>query len=58
MTGNNQSLFFSADLKGREFTDVLKEVQEHPHRRPEDPACGRGRRYRRLHPHRQPPAAG
>ncbi len=29
MTGNNQSLFFSAEEKGREFTDVLKEVQEY-----------------------------
>lgn len=29
MTGNNQSLFFSAKEEGREFSDVLKEVQEY-----------------------------
>ena len=29
MTGNNQSLFFSPEEKGRAFSDVLKEVQEY-----------------------------
>ena len=29
MSANNQSLFFSTEEKGREFSDVLKEVQEY-----------------------------
>ena len=29
MMGNNQNLFFSPEEKGREFSDVLKEVQEY-----------------------------
>ena len=29
MMGNNQSLFFSPEDKGREFSEVLREVQEY-----------------------------